>query len=153
MVTSFMVDAGFIGVVARHSTLRWRAPISWTTTATASCGTPISLTGDLDKDGRLDLLVLDGPPRDAALLASRTHMTARVVSIRSGAVLLELHAGEMGGALDLRLGGDEILMGVPRLRRRQLHGRCLVSTDAGQSLADSALRGGEPRAVLGAMWG
>lgn len=53
-------------------------------------GTPIALTGDLDQDGKHDLLVLDGPPRDAALLASRTHMTARVVSIVSGAPLLEL---------------------------------------------------------------
>lgn len=61
-------------------------------------GTPISLTADLDADGKHDLLVLDGPARDEALLASRTHLSARVVSIRTGAPLLDLiPPGDLAG--------------------------------------------------------
>lgn len=56
-------------------------------------GTPLSLTGDLDGDGKHDLLLWDGPPRDAALEWPGTFHTARVASIHSGATLLAIDAG------------------------------------------------------------
>ena len=56
-------------------------------------GTPVSLTGDLDGDGRRELLLYDGPPRDAALLWTSTTRTARVVSAAKGVTLLALDAG------------------------------------------------------------
>lgn len=56
-------------------------------------GTPIALTGDLDGDGRNELLVFDGPPRDEAMLWTSSVRTARVVSTAKRATLQALDAG------------------------------------------------------------
>jgi hypothetical protein len=64
-------------------------------------GTPLALSGDLDGDGSHDLLVFAGPPRDAAMEWSRVPTGARVVSMRSGATLLEIVPEIDAAALDV----------------------------------------------------
>lgn len=56
-------------------------------------GTPISITGDLDLDGKPELLVFDGPPRDEAMLWRSDVRTARLVSTAKHTDLLRFDAG------------------------------------------------------------